>query len=102
MGMSLASGCSARIGLDPPGSYLSRSDAGLPRASVTASQLNVRARPSSRAAILETLPRGSFVELVSPSGGWLEVRTPSKTLGWVAARYVSGYDPSAVPFSAAP
>ncbi len=59
---------------------------------VTAYRLNVRSAPSVHASILEVLQRGDVVEILSRRGDWIEVRTPSRYLGWAYGAYLSGFD----------
>ncbi|MDB4950008.1 MAG: peptidoglycan-binding domain 1 protein [Gemmatimonadetes bacterium] len=67
---------------------------------ITASSLNVRATPSTDAAVLAQLARDATVEKVgaSPDGEWFQVRTPAGTSGWIAAKYaVESAAPAAPP-----
>ena len=56
---------------------------------VTASALNVRAEPSTDAAILTQAKRGQTFELLRENDAWVKVRLASGETGWVAARFVS-------------
>ena len=61
---------------------------------VTATALNLREKPTTRARILVRLTRGQELEVVQKSGEWIEVRANEKTAGWVHGNYVG--DPAAV------
>ena len=53
--------------------------------------LNLRAEPDITSGVLQTLPKGTRLELVSTEAGWHRVRSADGTLGWVSAssQYVS-------------
>lgn len=53
------------------------------RVSVTGSQVNLRANPSSSAPIVAETSRGSGATLESLEGGWARLRLDSGTAGWV-------------------
>lgn len=44
---------------------------------------NVRAEPSTSAAILRTVPRGKQLSVVQRSGSWVQVGEVSKPIGWI-------------------
>jgi TonB family protein len=56
---------------------------------VTVSALNVRAEPSTEAAILAQAKRGQTFDLLHEDDKWAKVRLASGETGWVAARFVS-------------
>jgi len=56
---------------------------------VTADVLNVRARPSTDAQIIEKLQEGDTVMRFGRSGDWVLIETPSKKSGWVHGDYIS-------------
>lgn len=55
---------------------------------VDAEALNLRAGPSTSAAVLRAMPRGTAVAEGSRNGNWVEVRTGDGTVGWMSARYL--------------
>lgn len=57
---------------------------------VTAEKLNVRAEPSTQAAILQQLSEGAAVTIIekSSNGQWLQIVLSNGKQGWVAAQYV--------------
>lgn len=57
---------------------------------VTAEKLNVRAEPSTQAAILQQLSEGAAVTIIGQSsdGRWLQIDLTAGKQGWVAAQYV--------------
>jgi hypothetical protein len=69
---------------------------------VTATTLNVRARPNESAAILLSAPRGSTVVALSRQGDWYEVELTNGGSGWMSARYLSASKPQAPARDAAP
>ena len=63
--------------------------------------LNIRARPSARAAIIGSFPADAAgIEVVEASDGWLRVALPEAS-GWISARYArlrpGLWQPDAVP-----
>ena len=60
-------------------------------ASVTASALNVRSGPSTSHSISGYLHKGDVLIVLSESGGWSRVLYQGVKLGYVSARYLSGY-----------
>ncbi len=60
---------------------------------VTATSLNLRARPSTSSAVLTRLPRATTVTHLGPaSKGWVRVRAGSRT-GYVSVAYLSATRP---------
>lgn len=55
---------------------------------VEAEALNLRAGPSTSAAVMRALPRGTAVAERARSGNWVEVRAGDGTVGWMSARYL--------------
>lgn len=55
---------------------------------VTASALNIRDAPTTDAAKLETVRRGSRLGLVREEDGWSRVQLADGRIGWVASRFV--------------
>ncbi len=62
---------------------------------VTASNLHLRAGPSTSSSILVSLPSGSRLSVLSSAGPWLEVTSPEGVRGWVYGSYTSGSAPVA-------
>ena len=60
-------------------------------ASVTASALNVRSGPSTSHSISGYLHKGDAVIVLSESGGWSRILYQGTKLGYVSAKYLSGY-----------
>lgn len=56
---------------------------------VTASILNVRAQPDTKAKILIKLKRGDSIEISEKKEGWYEIVTSEGVTGWVAEEYVA-------------
>ena len=50
---------------------------------ISASRVNVRAGPSTGYEVLDTLVRRTPVLVESNQGLWVQVRTPSGTVGWI-------------------
>ncbi len=61
---------------------------------VTASVLNLRERPTTRAPVLERLSRGQELRVLQEDETWLKVRAGEEVVGWVHRDYVG--DPAAV------
>lgn len=57
---------------------------------VIAENLNIRQGPSSNYGLLGGLKRGNQIIIMrrTPTGNWLEIKTPDGKIGWVAAEYV--------------
>ncbi len=65
---------------------------------ITASRLNVRAEPSTRAAVVATLDQGMRVRLTGQAlRSWREVTLPDGTTGWVGGRFLVPAPEGAVP-----
>ncbi|MEB3197697.1 MAG: SH3 domain-containing protein [Candidatus Sericytochromatia bacterium] len=58
-----------------------------------ARDLNVRSRPSTQAAVLDTLDYGEAVTVRESEGPWVEVTTADGRSGYVHADYLSQQDP---------
>ena len=58
------------------------------KAKVTASLLNVRARPGTRYEVLCQLEDQEEVSVLSRQDGWVEVQLPPRAKAWVAERFV--------------
>ncbi|PLT31265.1 hypothetical protein CUU66_03560 [Peribacillus deserti] len=63
--------------------------AGLQNAKVTASILNVRSTPTTKATILWKLSKGQQVQITQTGNGWSKIRYPNKKDGWVNSSYIS-------------
>jgi hypothetical protein len=61
---------------------------------VTASVLNLRERPTTRASVLGRLSRGQELRVLGEEHRWLKVRTGEEVIGWVHRDYVG--DPAEV------
>jgi len=61
-----------------------------PTVSATVSGLRVHTAPSIGAAVVTTVGPGEKLQILARSGSWLEVRSPSGQVGWVAAGYTTG------------
>ena len=61
---------------------------------VTASVLNLREQPTTKAPVLKRLNRGEELEVLEKGEGWLRVETGEEVVGWVHGNYVG--DPAAV------
>lgn len=59
------------------------------KVSVSSGKLNVRTGPSSGAAVVTALNKGSYVTLLSPSGSWWKVEYAPKKYGYCHADYIS-------------
>lgn len=57
--------------------------------SVSGNSLNVRSSPSTGAAKVASLPKGSFVTLISKSGSWWQVEYAKGQYGYCHADYIS-------------
>lgn len=60
---------------------------------VTASSLNVRAKPETGAAVLLSAPRGTPVIAIRQISGWYEVQLNNGSTGWMSADYLSDQAP---------
>ncbi|MFN8496997.1 MAG: SH3 domain-containing protein [Anaerolineae bacterium] len=58
------------------------------QATVVADILNVRAGPGLNFNVLEQVQQGDSLNLLQNLGAWLQVKTPSGTVGYVMATYV--------------
>lgn len=56
--------------------------------STSSGSLNVRSSASSSGAILSTLPKGSYVTLLSGSGSWWQVEYASGKYGYCSSSYI--------------
>lgn len=63
---------------------------------VTASALNVRAEPSTSAAVVAKATRGEVLQSTGADGEWTFVRTRAGVTGWVSSQHVSTERPVAV------
>lgn len=74
----------------PPAAVVKQEEEkGIGTVRVTASALNVRAEPSTDAAVLTQVKRGQTFDLLREDDSWVKVRLASGETGWVAARFVS-------------
>jgi hypothetical protein len=100
-------GCAAAAGggvipVPTPGLLATIPPAGVPTVDgkVSSYQLNVRANPGEGARILEVIPRDTPLDILGRyyDNNWIQVQTPTGTVGWVAAWLVDIYiDLSSVP-----
>lgn len=65
----------------------------VPTVQVTASALNVRAEPSTKAPIVGTVTRGARLPLLEERGEWSRVEWRGGREGWVSARYTRRTEP---------
>lgn len=68
---------------------------------ITADSLNVRQGAGSTHPVVTTLPKGTRVERLEESGGWLRIQADDGTTGWISARYAAAEGASSTE-SAAP
>jgi SH3 domain protein len=59
-------------------------------------KLNVRENRGANSNIIETLPSGEKVEVMTFSSGWTNIRLSDGTQGWVVSRYLSKDKPLSV------
>ncbi|MBV9282453.1 MAG: SH3 domain-containing protein [Chloroflexi bacterium] len=57
---------------------------------VRADGLRVHTSPSTDAPVITTVNQGEKLKVVARSNGWIEVRLPDGTVGWISAAYASG------------
>ena len=57
--------------------------------SVSSRRLNVRSGPSSGSAVVHSLPKGSYVTLISQSGSWWKVEYGKNQFGYCHGDYLS-------------
>ena len=57
--------------------------------SVNVEALNVRGGPGLHQAIVGRVKYGEVLRILGRSPGWLNIRTPSGSAGWVMARYTA-------------
>ena len=69
----------------------------LQRAHVDDVDLNLRAKPNSKAAILSVIPRGAVVSVLEHGDGWSRVRMVDGTEGWASRKYLRMEAPPAAP-----
>jgi SH3 domain protein len=55
---------------------------------VTANRLNVRAGPGSQYHILAKIKKGQEVKIISESGDWYKIISPSQASGWIHEDYL--------------
>jgi uncharacterized protein (TIGR02594 family) len=56
---------------------------------ITADSLNVRQGAGSTNPVVTTLPKGTRVQRLEESDGWLRIQTDDGTTGWISARYAA-------------
>ncbi|HEX3028868.1 MAG TPA: SH3 domain-containing C40 family peptidase [Clostridia bacterium] len=56
---------------------------------VTASVLNLRIGPSITSQVIDGLPRGTSLQILSKNGDWYNVITENDGIGWVNSQYVA-------------
>lgn len=71
------------------GNYISTKAPAVPRATVTASGLNVRSGAGMKYRVIHVLRKGQVVEVLGRSGGWVRIRYGSVT-GWSYGTYLKG------------
>lgn len=62
------------------------------KATVTASRLNLRQKPSTQSRVLSVLRKGEKLEVFQLYGKWAEVKTSDEREGWVYTRYITGFE----------
>lgn len=70
-----------------PSPYPTASGAGK-QGKVLADSLRMRKGPSLGNEIIQSLPRGTRVEIIKKQGDWLQAKTPDGKTGWVSAQYI--------------
>jgi uncharacterized protein YgiM (DUF1202 family) len=63
----------------------------------TVNGLRVHAAPSTDAPVVGTMSQNQKVTVLARSNGWMKVRLPDGTVGWVMASYTSGAHSAAAP-----
>jgi uncharacterized protein YgiM (DUF1202 family) len=61
----------------------------LTQVKVTASVLNVRAKPDTHAKVLTVLFQGEQVQAITQKKDWTEVKLHSGTVGWAASTWLT-------------
>ncbi len=59
---------------------------------VTADRVNVRQGPGVDFGVLDQVDAGDVTEVLEQDGGWVRVRTPGGTVGWMSARFLAVQD----------
>ncbi len=62
----------------------------LPQVGVRVASLNVHSSPSVSAPVIGGVVKGQKVQVLSRSGGWMKVRTPTGFVGWIVSSYTTG------------
>lgn len=58
-------------------------------AAVVTNDLNLRAGPTTRSPVIDTMPAGAYVNILSCSGSWCRVAWRG-TVGYASASYLAG------------
>ncbi|WP_390888755.1 SH3 domain-containing protein [Devosia neptuniae] len=69
---------------------------------VSATSLNMRREPSTSAAIISALPRGTSVNVIDRRNGWLLVSLSPAIHGWVSEQYTAATKPQPLYVAPAP
>lgn len=80
------------VPLEPPATPAPRrgpEERTLETVQVTASALNVRREPTTEAAVLTQVRRGTALGIIERGEGWSRVRLADGRTGWVASRFVA-------------
>ena len=59
-------------------------------------EITLRTGPGTDRKIIELIPSGREVEIVTPGDEWTEVQTPGGKQGWVLTRYLTNELPTAL------
>ena len=64
---------------------------------VSVTRLNVRAGPGENFSVVGRLEKGAVVKDIRTVENWLEIETPTNAYGFVAAEFLTKYEPASVP-----
>ncbi|TNC70311.1 SH3 domain-containing protein [Rubellimicrobium roseum] len=57
---------------------------------VTGTRVNVRSGPGTGNGVVAQVGEGDTAEVLGQDGGWVRIRTPDGTEGWMSARFLAG------------
>jgi uncharacterized protein YgiM (DUF1202 family) len=63
----------------------------LPMEIVSVKSLNVRSKPSTKAAVVGKLSKGQEVKVLQTKGAWKHVQSDGGPEGWVSGKYLKGH-----------
>ena len=63
--------------------------AGIASAAVVTRDLNLRSGPSTRYAVIDTMPAGAYIDVLGCAGAWCRVDWRGR-VGFASARYLAG------------